>query len=614
MKGAVLETKEDVVILFAGDSGDGIQLTGGQFTETVELYGNDISTFPNYPADIRAPQGTLSGVSGFQLKFGSNQVFTPGDKYDALVVMNAAALKVNLKNLKPRGIILANSNGFDGKNLKLAGYETNPLEDGTLDAFDVHSIEVTKITRNALKETGLGMRDIDRCKNMFVLGFILWIYNRSLENTEKFIKEKFQKKPDVVDANILALKAGYHFGDTSETFTTRFEVKPAPMEKGVYRNINGNTAIAIGLVSAAEKAGLDLFYGSYPITPASEILQELARLKNFGVRTFQAEDEIAAACGALGASFGGSLGATASSGPGLALKAETMGLAVMLELPLVIVNVQRGGPSTGLPTKTEQADLFQAFYGRSGEAPLVVLAAKTPSDCFDAVFEASRIALEHMTPVVLLSDGYISNGSEPWMYPKAADLPEIKPPRVKDNGKTNGQFLPYTRDNNLVRPWAIPGMEGYAHRIGGLEKEKDTGNVSYDPENHEYMVNLRQEKIDKIMDFIPDQEINRGKDKGKMLVLGWGSTYGAIETAVRDLNEDGYSVSHCHLRYLNPMPKNLEKILGNFEKVLIPEMNLGQLRTIIRGKYMIDAEGLNKVQGMPFTVDEIKEAVIQRLK
>lgn len=597
-----------VVILFAGDSGDGIQLTGSQFTNTAALLGNDISTFPNFPAEIRAPQGTLAGVSGFQLHFGSVNVYTAGDVCDVLVVMNAAALKANLKSLKKGGTIIANSDGFDPKNLDLAKYPkgVNPLTDGSLEGYRVVTMDVTKLTRLCLADSGMGTKDIDRSKNMFVLGFIYWMYNRELTHTIEFLKEQFKKKPQLIDANTKVLKAGYAFGDTTETPMTRYNVKSAPMEKGTYRNIMGNQATALGLIAAAQKSGLKLFYGTYPITPASDILHELSKYKNFGVKTFQAEDEIAGVASAIGASFGGALGVTASSGPGIALKGEAIGLAVMLELPLVIVNVQRGGPSTGLPTKTEQADLFQALYGRNGECPAVVVAANSPSDCFTMAFEASRIAIEHMIPVFFLSDGYIANGSEPWKFPKASDLKQIK---VEFAKATAEKFLPYKRDEKLSRPWAIPGTKGLEHRIGGIEKQNETGNISYDPENHEFMVKLRAEKVERVANYIPEQTVEQGKQKGKLLVLGWGSTYGSIKTAVRDALAEGVDVSQAHVKYMNPLPKNLGAVLKNFDKVLIPEMNMGQFATVIRDRFMIDAIRLNKVQGMPFTAEEIKAKI-----
>lgn len=610
------EIKKHVVILFAGDSGDGIQLTGSQFTTTAALYGNDISTFPNFPAEIRAPQGTIAGVSGFQLHFGSDRIYTAGDAYDVLVVMNAAALKANLKQLKAGGIIVANSDGFDAKNLKLAKYPdgVNPLTDGSLAAFKVHEIDVTKITRTALEGSGLSTKEMDRSKNMFVLGFIYWMYNRTLDNTIDFIKEQFKKRPELIAANTNVLKAGYNYGETVEASTARFEVKPAPVEKGEYRSIMGNQATALGLVAAAQKSGLPLFYGTYPITPASDILHELSKHKNFGVKTFQAEDEIAAITSSIGASFGGALGVTGSSGPGIALKGEAIGLALMLELPLVIVNVQRGGPSTGLPTKTEQADLFQAIYGRNGESPVPVIASYCPSDCFDTAFEACRLALEFMTPVFMLSDGYIANGAEPWKFPKAADLAEIKVSFAKNELKEGEKYLPYKRDEKLSRPWAIPGTKGLEHRIGGIEKEHETGNISYDPENHEFMVKLRQAKVDGIANHIPLQTLDNGKSNGKLLVLGWGSTYGSIKTAVQEAIAEGCEVAHAHVKYLNPLPKNLGELIHSYDKVLIPEINNGQLLHIIRDKFMVDAIGQNKIKGLPFTAAEIKNKIIELTK
>jgi 2-oxoglutarate ferredoxin oxidoreductase subunit alpha len=605
--GHIQETKDEVTILFAGDSGDGIQLTGGQFTETAALLGNDISTFPDFPAEIRAPQGTVAGVSGFQLHFGSIELFTPGDSADVLVVMNAAALKSNLHNLKKGGIVIANIAGFDKKNLRLAKYEdaVNPLTDGTLDGYKLHEVDVTKITRETLKDSGLGVKIVDRSKNMFVLGFLYWMYNRTLENTIKFLETKFEKKPELVASNIAVLKAGYNYGDTAEAIASRFEVKPASIKPGTYRNIMGNEATAIGLIAAAQQSKLDLFCGTYPITPASDILHFLSKYKNFGVKTFQAEDEIAGICAAIGASFGGSLGITTSSGPGIALKGEAIGLAGIFEIPLVVVNVQRGGPSTGLPTKTEQADLFQAMYGRNGESPVPVIAAQSPSDCFNAAFEACRIALEHMTPVFLLTDGYIANGSEPWEVLKSEDLPAINVKFAAPRKEDDAPFLPYKRDEKFVRPWAIPGTKGLAHRIGGLEKDFETGNVSYDPENHERMVKVRQAKVDKIADFIPKQEIDAGEETADVLLLSWGSTYGAVKTATRDLTREGKSISHIHVRYLNPLPSNLGDLIKKFDKVIVPEMNNGQFIKIIREKFLVDAIGLNKIKGLPFATQEI---------
>ncbi|KAA3650271.1 MAG: 2-oxoacid:acceptor oxidoreductase subunit alpha [Bacteroidetes bacterium] len=603
----IVEEKNEVTIVFAGDSGDGIQLTGTQFTTTNALFGNDISTFPDYPAEIRAPQGTVAGVSGFQLKFGSNEVYTPGDICDVLVAMNAAALKVNLPRLRKNGTIILNTDGFNAKDIKLAKYENNPLEDKSLDDYRTIQIDVSKLTKAALVDSGMGKKEIDRSRNMFVLGFLYYMYSRKLENTEKFIKEKFAKKPELIDANLKVLNAGYNYADTSEIFTSRYNVKAAELPKGEYRSIMGNQATAIGLVAASQKAGLDLFYGTYPITPASDILHELAKHKNFGVKTFQAEDEIAAICSVIGAAFGGKLGVTASSGPGIALKGEAIGLGVMLELPMVICNVQRGGPSTGLPTKTEQSDLLQAIYGRNGEAPMPVIAASSPSDCFETVYEAVRIAIEHMTPVFFLSDGYIANGSEPWKFPNPDSLKEIKAPFI--NGEVEKPFLPYRRDQNFVRRWAIPGVEGLEHRIGGLEKQDETGDVSYDPENHEKMVKIRQAKVDAVVNSIPLQEINNGLPEGEVLVIGWGSTFGVIKTAVKKAVEEGVKVGHIHLRYLNPLPKNLGELIQKFDHVIVPEMNNGQLVKILRDKYLVDAKGINKIKGIPFSTQEIIDAI-----
>jgi 2-oxoglutarate ferredoxin oxidoreductase subunit alpha len=609
--GHIQEIKDEVTILFAGDSGDGIQLTGGQFTETAALLGNDISTFPDFPAEIRAPQGTVAGVSGFQLHFGSIELFTPGDSADVLVVMNAAALKSNLHNLKKGGIVIANIAGFDKKNLRLAKFDDaiSPLTDGTLDGYKVHEVDVTKITRETLKESGLGVKIIDRSKNMFVLGFLYWMYNRKLENTIKFLETKFASKPELVKSNIAVLKSGYNYGDTAEAIASRFEVKPASIKPGTYRNIMGNEATAIGLIAAAQKTNLSLLCGTYPITPASDILHFLSKYKNFGVKTVQAEDEIAGICAAIGASFGGSLGITTSSGPGIALKGEAIGLAGIFEVPLVIVNVQRGGPSTGLPTKTEQADLFQALYGRNGESPVPVIAAQSPSDCFESAYEACRIALEHMTPVFLLTDGYIANGSEPWEVIKSSDLPDITVKFAEPRNEEDAPFLPYKRDDKFVRQWAIPGTKGLTHRIGGLEKDFETGNVSYDPENHERMVKVRQAKVDKIADFIPLQKIDSGEESGSILLLSWGSTYGAVKTATRNLLREGKSVSHVHVKYLNPLPRNLGDLISKFDKVIIPEMNNGQFIKIIREKFLVNAIGLNKIKGLPFATSEIADKV-----
>jgi 2-oxoglutarate ferredoxin oxidoreductase subunit alpha len=546
-------------------------------------------------------------VSGYQLRFSSDRIFTPGDACDVLVAMNAAALKVNLTALKKGGKIIVNTDGFDAKNLRLANYPEgeNPLENGSLGNYEVIKMDVTKMTREALKDITMGMKEKDRAKNMFVLGFLFWMYNRDMDSTVNFLKEKFGKKDEILNSNIKALQAGYNYGDTTETFTTTYTVEKAKMEPGTYRSIMGNQAVAYGLIAASQKSGLPLFLGSYPITPASDILHDLAKYKNFGVRTFQAEDEIAAITSAIGASYGGALGVTTSSGPGIALKAEAMGLAVMLEIPLVIVNIQRGGPSTGLPTKTEQSDLMQAYYGRNGECPMPVIAASTPADCFDAVFEAVKISVQHMTPVIFLSDGYIANGAEPWKFPQSKDLPEIKVAFKKGLDDGEEKYMPYKRDEQLVRPWAVPGTAGLEHRIGGIEKQDVTGNVNYEPENHQHMVKTRQAKVDKIANHIPEQKVDSGPEKGKILVLGWGSTYGAIKSAVGEMQERGYAVSHAHLRYIRPFPKNLGDILKNFETVMIPEINNGQLIRIIRDVYFVDAKGYNKIMGMPITKTEL---------
>lgn len=610
-----VQVLDDVVIKFAGDSGDGMQLTGSQFTNNTALLGIDLATFPDFPAEIRAPQGTLPGVSGFQLRFSSKSIFTPGDMCDVLVAMNAAALKTNLSQLKKGGRIIANTDGFDAKNLRLANYPEgeNPLENNSLGNYEVIKIDVTRMTREALKDFTMGMKEKDRAKNMFVLGFLYWMYNRSMENTISFLKEKFGKKDDILNSNIKVLQAGFNFGDTTETFTTTYKVEKAKMEPGEYRSIMGNQALSMGLIAASQKSGLPLFLGSYPITPASDILHDLARHKNFGVKTFQAEDEIAAITSAIGASYGGSLGVTTSSGPGIALKGEAMGLAVMLEIPLIVINIQRGGPSTGLPTKTEQSDLMQAYYGRNGECPMPVVSASTPGDCFDAIYEAVRISVQHMTPVIFLSDGYIANGAEPWRFPKSADLVPIKVNFKKGLDEGEEHLQPYKRDENLVRPWAIPGTAGLEHRIGGLEKQDVTGNVSYDPDNHQHMVNTRQAKVDKIADHIALQTIDNGPEKGKVLVLGWGSTYGAIKSAVAELVNEGKPIAHAHLRHLRPFPKNLGEILKNYDKVIIPEINNGQLIKIIRDVYFVDAIGYHKVMGIPITKTELLEELRKHL-
>jgi len=601
---------DEVTIRFAGDSGDGMQLTGTQFTNTAAFTGNDLSTLPDYPAEIRAPQGTTSGVSGFQIHFGSVEINTPGDFCDVLVVMNAAALKVNLPWLVKGGSIIANSDSFSEKNLKLAGYAANPLKDGSLSDYQLFEVDITKLTTSALQEMNLSSRLVDRSKNFFALGMMYWMYNLPLETTLKWISEKFDDKPDIRDANKRVLKAGWNYGETTEIFKVRYQVTPAKLTPGNYRNITGNQATAWGLMTAAKKAKLDLFLGSYPITPASEILHELSLHKNFGVKTFQAEDEIAGITSAIGASFAGALGTTTTSGPGLSLKTEALGLAVMVELPLVVVDVQRGGPSTGLPTKTEQADLLQAVYGRNGEAPLPVIAAASPSDCFNAVFESARIAIKFMTPVICMTDGYLGNGSEPWLIPDFEKLPDIFP-----NLRTNPEgFLPYSRDEvTLARPWAIPGTPGLEHRIGGLEKQNLSGNIDYQPANHDLMVRLRAEKIARVANDIPLAEIE-GDQHGDVLVVGWGSTYGAIKTAVHRHRSKGHSVSHLHLRYIYPMQSNVGEIMSQFKIILVPELNLGQLVKILRSNYLVPAIGLNKIQGLPFQAEEIEIKIDELLE
>ncbi|HEY0355913.1 MAG TPA: 2-oxoacid:acceptor oxidoreductase subunit alpha [Flavisolibacter sp.] len=606
---------DKIVVRFSGDSGDGMQLTGMQFTDTAALLGNDLSTFPDYPSEIRAPIGTIAGVSGFQVHFGSTEIYTPGDEYDVLVAMNAAALKVDLHKLKQGGIIIANTQGFDNKNLKLANYPdgANPFEDGTLSNFIVHKVDVTKHTKECLAGSGLGMKEIERSKNMFVLGLLFWMFDKPQDHTIKFIREKFGKKPEIAEANIKTLQAGWNYGENTEIFTTQFKVAPAKLPPGTYRNITGNQAAAIGLIAAAEKSKLPLFIGSYPITPATDILQELSKHKANGIKTFQAEDEIAGICSAIGASYAGNLAVTTTSGPGMALKTEALGLATMLEIPLVVINVQRGGPSTGLPTKTEQADLLMAMHGRHGEAPVPVIAANSPSDCFETVFEACKLAVEHMTPVIILSDGYIANGSEPWRFPSEEDIQTIKASFL-DIINGEDALLPYKRNELMVRPWIKPGTKGLEHRIGGLEKQHETGNVSYDPLNHELMVQLRAAKVKKIEDCIPLARPDSGREKAKVCVLGWGSTYGAIKTAVKELLSEGHDVAHVHLRYINPFPKNLGELLHGFDQVLIPEMNCGQLLQLIRAKYLVPATGYSKVQGLPFTTIEMKSRVLELLK
>jgi 2-oxoglutarate/2-oxoacid ferredoxin oxidoreductase subunit alpha len=603
-----LETIEEVTIRFAGDSGDGMQLTGTQFTNTVAALGADLSTFPDYPAEIRAPAGTTYGVSGFQIKFGSTDILTPGDTCDVLVAMNPAALITNRKLLRDGGMIIVNEDAFSDKNLKLANLTSNPLEDGSLAGYQVHRIAINKLTAATLEDMNLSTKLVDKTKNFFALGLMYWMYNRPIDQSVKFIKEKFgSKDPAVVEANIRVLKAGYNFGDTTEFFTTRYDVKPANLPAGRYRNIMGNVATALGLVAAAKRSGLELFLGSYPITPASDILHELSRMKEFGVKTFQAEDEIAAICSSIGASYAGALAATTTSGPGLALKTEALGLAVMLELPLVIINVQRGGPSTGLPTKTEQSDLFQAVLGRNGEAPLCVLAASTPADCFIAAYEAARLAIKFMTPVICLTDGYLGNGAEPWLVPRAEDLPPIPVSFAKDPV----DFHPYSRDpETLARPWALPGTPGLEHRIGGLEKDELTGNISYDPDNHHRMVKLRAEKIRRIANDIPLQTVE-GDQQGDILVVGWGSTYGAIKSAVTSARERGVNVSQTHLKYLNPFPKNLGEILKKFKTIVVPEVNNGQLSVLLQARYLVPTIGVNVIKGLPLRAQAIENTIME---
>jgi 2-oxoglutarate/2-oxoacid ferredoxin oxidoreductase subunit alpha len=607
MEKEVLEL-EDVTVRFAGDSGDGMQLTGSQFSDTTAVAGNDLNTLPDYPAEIRAPSGTIYGVSGFQLHFGKIEVYSPGDRADVLVAMNPAAIKKNLPELKPGAIIIANSDSFDAKNLKLAKYDNNPLEDNTLKGFQVYPVPISSLTQKALEGTSLSVKDISRCKNFFALGIMYWLYNRSTDQTVAWIKAKFKNKPEFIEANEKALIAGFNYGENTEIFTTRFKVSAAKLPKGIYRSISGNEATALGFLTASVKSGLPLFLGSYPITPATEILQYLSTYKNFGVKTLQAEDEIAGITSAIGASYAGNLAITTTSGPGLALKTEAIGLAIMTELPLVIIDVQRGGPSTGLPTKTEQADLLQAVYGRNGEAPVPVVAASTPSDCFKMAIEASRIAVKYMTPVILLTDGYIANGSEPWRIPKMNEIADIP---VKFRTEKEG-FAPYLRDDNLSRPWVKLGTPGLEHRIGGLEKANITGNVSYDPENHDLMIKLRDQKVKNVANDIPDLEVD-GDQSGELLVLGWGGTYGAITEAVIKARRDGYKVSQAHVKYMNPMPKNTEEVLKRFKKILIPEINLGQLAKIIRSEFLIKPEQLNIVRGLPFRVSDIEDKIIEVL-
>jgi 2-oxoglutarate ferredoxin oxidoreductase subunit alpha len=603
------EIIEQAVIRFAGDSGDGMQVTGSQFTNTVALYGNDIATFPDYPAEIRAPAGTVPGVSGFQLNFSSGEVHTPGDAVDVLVAMNPAALKVNMGDLKANGILIVNSDSFKETDLRKAHLPTNPLEDHSLDKFRVFPVELQRLTRASLEHLGLDAKAMDRCKNFFALGMCYWLYNRSMDPTFRWIDEKFKKKPILVEANKLALKAGYSYCEATEAFQTNYEIPPAQLSPGVYRNLSGNQALALGFVAAAQKSGLKLFLGSYPITPASDILHELSHYKDFGVLTFQAEDEIAAITSAIGASYAGALAITTTSGPGMALKTESLGLAVMTELPLVVCDIQRGGPSTGLPTKTEQADLLQALFGRNSEAPIPVLAAATPGDCFWVAVEASRIALKYMVPVIILSDGYLANGAEPWRIPTLEEIPSV-PVHFEKNAEG---FQPYKRDpDTLARPWAIPGTPGLEHRIGGLEKQAVTGNVNYEPLNHENMVRIRAAKVEAIAQDVPNA-LPTGDREGDLLIVSWGSTCGAIMQSLKAQRALGRKIGHLHLRYLNPLPRNVGDILKRYKKVLVPELNMGQLLWVLRAKYLVNAVGLNKIQGRPFKQSELDQKIEEML-
>ncbi len=611
--GKSIKTIDDAVIRFAGDSGDGMQLTGGRFSQTTAIFGNDLSTLPDFPAEIRAPAGSLAGVSAFQIHFSSKDIHTPGDKPDVLVAMNPAALKVHKNELESGGTIIINTDAFTKKNLNFAGYESNPLDDGTLDDyFTVIPIEMNKLVTAACEGLDLSPKLVTRTKNFFALGVLYYMYDRPLEATEKWLENKFAGKDSIIEANKRAMNTGYNYADTTEIFMTRYKVEKAELPPGNYRNMNGNLATCLGLLAASERSGLKLFYGGYPITPASDILHTLAAWKHFGVQTFQAEDEIAGITSVIGAAFTGNLAVTATSGPGIALKGEAMGLAVITELPLVIINVQRGGPSTGLPTKTEQADLNQALYGRNGEAPIPVIAAATPGDCFYAAYEAAQVALRYMTPVILLTDGYLANGSEPWQIPDMNDMDDIDVEFAKGSNE-NGEFLPYKRNQTtLARPWAVPGTPGLEHRIGGLEKADLTGHVSYDPENHHRMVELRQEKINRVSQFISPTDVF-GKDHGDMLVLSWGGTFGACRSAVETMQDNGMAVSHVHLRWINPLPKDLGEILIRYKNIIVPEINMGQLVTLIRAEYLVDARGLNFVRGRPIGASTIIETVKQTI-
>ena len=605
---------ERVVIRFAGDSGDGMQLTGDRFTSETATFGNDLSTLPNFPAEIRAPQGTLPGVSSFQVHFADHDIMTPGDRPDVLVVMNPAALKANLGDLRPGATVIVDTADFTTRNLTKVGYAANPLTDGSLAAFQVHEVDLTGMTVEAVKEFGLGRKESARAKNMFALGLLSWMYNRPTEGTVQFLARKFATRPDLAGANVAAFRAGWNFGETTEAFSVSYEVKPAAMPAGTYRNISGNLALSYGLLAASQRSGLPLFLGAYPITPASDILHELSKHKRFGVRTFQAEDEIAGIGAALGASFGGALGVTTTSGPGVALKSETLGLAVSLELPLVIVDVQRGGPSTGLPTKTEQSDLLLAMFGRNGEAPIPIVAPRSPADCFDAALEATRIALTYRTPVFLLSDGYLANGSEPWRVPSPADLPDLRVDFATETNHTdpdgNAEFWPYLRDpETLARPWAVPGTPGLEHRVGGIEKADGSGDISYDPANHDLMVRTRQAKVDGVARSLPPLEVDDPTGDARVLVLGWGSTYGPIGAAVRRVRQAGRTVAQAHLRHLNPFPADLGDVLRRYDRVVVPEMNLGQLALLVRAKYLVDAFGYNQVRGLPFRAEELADVL-----
>jgi 2-oxoglutarate ferredoxin oxidoreductase subunit alpha len=606
--GKPLETLESVVIRFCGDSGDGMQLAGTQFTNTSAVFGNDISTLPDFPAEIRAPAGTLGGVSGYQICFSNREVFTPGDELDTLVAMNPAALKTNVTDLKRGGTLIVNEDEFDKANLQKAFYKDNPLEDPNIMApYRLHKVPMTRLTRDSVAGLGLTMKEADRCKNFFALGLVYWLYERDMSSTEDWVREKFGKKPEICESNLRALRAGYNYGFSTESFTVHYKVNPAKLAPGKYRKITGNEATAMGFVTAAKLSGKKLFYSGYPITPASDILHELSILKNYGVRTFQAEDEIAAITSVIGAAYAGDMAITASSGPGIALKGEGLGLAVMTELPLVCINVQRGGPSTGLPTKTEQADLLMSMFGRNGECPMPIVAPSGPADCFAMAIESMRIAIEFMTPVFFLSDGYIANGAEPWSVPNVSDLKPIPVSHPTQPNTENG-YMPYLRNEKRVRPWAVPGTPGLEHRIGGIEKADVTGNLDYSPNNHAHMVSMRANKIAGIADYIPEQPVE-GMQEGDLLVLSWGGTYGSVKTACDHAVKQGLSVGHAHIRYLNPFPKNLGDIIKRFKKVLVPELNLGQLKMLIRATYLVDAQGLNKVKGKPFLVSEVSEAI-----